>query len=46
VGAKNPVAVFLDMLQAYVSSISVVSDVCFKCFVWMLEKEIGMLYML
>jgi hypothetical protein len=22
------------MLKAYVSSVSVISDVCFKCFIW------------
>jgi hypothetical protein len=29
--------VFLEMLQACVSSASVVSDVCFKYFIWMLH---------
>jgi hypothetical protein len=29
--------VFLEMLQAYVSSALVVSDVCFKYFIWMLH---------
>jgi ApbE superfamily uncharacterized protein (UPF0280 family) len=30
--------VFSDMLQARVSSVSVVSDVCFNCFIRMLQK--------
>jgi hypothetical protein len=37
---------FSDMLQAYVSSVSVVTDVCFKCFIRMLQKYIMMLHML
>jgi hypothetical protein len=27
----------LHMLQAYISSVSCVSDVCFKCFIWILH---------
>jgi hypothetical protein len=34
------------MLQAYVSSVSNVSEVCCKYFVWMLQKYISMLHML
>jgi hypothetical protein len=29
---------FSDMLQAYVLSVSVVSNVCFKCFILILQK--------
>jgi hypothetical protein len=32
------------MFQAYVSSVSCVSDVCFKCFILMMQKYIWMLY--
>jgi hypothetical protein len=38
------IAIYILMLQAYVSSISGVSDVCFKCFIWMLQKYIWILH--
>jgi hypothetical protein len=34
----------ISMLQAHVSSVSGVSNVYFKCFIWMLQKYIRMLY--
>ena len=37
---------FSNMLRAYVSSVSVVSDVCFNCFMQMLQRWIMMLHML
>jgi hypothetical protein len=32
---------FSNMLQGYVSNFSVVSDVCFKCFIRILQKKSG-----
>jgi hypothetical protein len=29
---------FLQVLQTYVASVSVILDVCYKCFIWMLQK--------
>ena len=36
----------VSMLQTHVSSVSHVSEVCYKCFIRILQKYIGMLHML
>jgi hypothetical protein len=30
--------VFLQVFQMYAASVSAVSDVCYKCFIWILQK--------
>jgi hypothetical protein len=34
----------MRMLQVYILGVSIVLDVCFECFIWMLQKYIWTLH--